>query len=119
MLPVDAAARGPFLGARVLLLLKDLSRATPPHSNLLSQAFGLSRSEARLASVIATGVSAERAAEEREFAILLAPLLKVVAGFSSKQECNSAGETAKGSANLAPGEPFMLGKTGIVVVLVK
>ena len=26
--------------------------------------------------------------------------------FASKQECNSAGETAKGSVNLAPGERY-------------
>jgi DNA-binding CsgD family transcriptional regulator len=53
-----------FLGARALLVFSDLCRKSTPQSEVLSQAFGLSPAEARLASLIATGASPERAAEE-------------------------------------------------------
>lgn len=64
VLPIDGAARSPFLGARALLVFSDLCRKSGPQSDLLSQAFGLSPAEARLASLMATGVSPEQAGEE-------------------------------------------------------
>lgn len=64
ILPIAGAARSPFLGARALLVLSDLSPKSRPFPDLLSRTFGLSPAEARLASLIATGVSPEQAAEQ-------------------------------------------------------
>jgi DNA-binding CsgD family transcriptional regulator len=64
MLPVDGAARSPFLGARALLLLSDLAREHGPQANVLVQVFGLSPAEARLAMIVGSGESPERAAEQ-------------------------------------------------------
>jgi DNA-binding CsgD family transcriptional regulator len=63
ILPVDAAAPNSLLSARALLVLSDLCRRSCPQAGVLSQTFGLSPAEARLASFIATGVSPEHAAE--------------------------------------------------------
>lgn len=63
IVPIDGAARTPFLGGRALLLLSDLCRKPGPQMDLLARTFGLSPAEARLASLIATGISPERAAE--------------------------------------------------------
>ncbi len=63
ILPVDGAAKSPFLGARALLLLADLRRAWGPRPEVLAQTFGLSPAEARLAAIIAKGISPEQAAE--------------------------------------------------------
>ena len=62
VLPVDGAARSPFLGARAILVLNDLVRERRP-SQLLRQLFNVTAAEARLASLIASGVSPEQAAE--------------------------------------------------------
>jgi len=64
VLPIDGAARSPFLGARALLVFSDLSKTSSPRATLLSETFGLSPAEARLASLIACGISPERAAEQ-------------------------------------------------------
>ncbi len=64
VLPVDGAARSPFLGARALLVITDLSDQPRPQSGILMRTFGLSQAEARLASLMATGISPEQAAEE-------------------------------------------------------
>jgi DNA-binding CsgD family transcriptional regulator len=64
VLPVDGAARSPFLGARALLILSDLSSKSTPFPDLPSQSFGLSPAEARLASLIAAGVSPEQSAKK-------------------------------------------------------
>lgn len=64
VLPIDGAARSPFLGARALLVLSDLGRKSMPRVDLLAQAFGLSPAEARIASLIVTGMSPEQAAEQ-------------------------------------------------------
>lgn len=64
ILAVPAAARSPFLGARVLLILTALSRQARPQLEALSQAFHLSAAETRLAALIATGLSPQRASEE-------------------------------------------------------
>ena len=64
VLPVHGAARAPFLGARALLTLTAIEPRAGPKPALLSKAFGLTPAEARLASIIAEGLSPERAAEE-------------------------------------------------------
>lgn len=64
VLPIDGAARTPFLGARALLVLSDLGRKSMPRVDFLAQAFGLSPAEARIASLIVTGMSPEQAAEQ-------------------------------------------------------
>jgi DNA-binding CsgD family transcriptional regulator len=63
-LPVNGAARTPFLGARVLLLFSDLEVQRPPDTAVIAQAFGLSQAETRLASLVARGLSPRQAAEE-------------------------------------------------------
>jgi DNA-binding CsgD family transcriptional regulator len=63
ILPVDGVARGTFFGARVLLVLTDLTRRFGPQPDVLARAFGLTPAEARLAAIIATGLSTEKAAE--------------------------------------------------------
>jgi DNA-binding CsgD family transcriptional regulator len=62
ILPIDGAARSPFLDARALLVLSDLQVKSGPQPELLSRIFGLSRSEAKLAAVIAAGYSPQEAA---------------------------------------------------------
>jgi DNA-binding CsgD family transcriptional regulator len=64
VLPVHGAARTPFLGARALLTLTAVEPRPGPKAALLARAFGLTRAEARLASIIAEGLNPERAAEE-------------------------------------------------------
>jgi DNA-binding CsgD family transcriptional regulator len=64
VLPVDGVARNPFLGARALLILTDLARRPGPQQDILATAFGLTPAEARLAAIIATGISLEKAAED-------------------------------------------------------
>jgi DNA-binding CsgD family transcriptional regulator len=68
VLPVDAIAGGPFLGARAILVFTDLKIRPGPEPGLLRRAFNLTAAEARLAAVIATGVSPEEAAERLEIA---------------------------------------------------
>ncbi|HEY2527877.1 MAG TPA: helix-turn-helix transcriptional regulator [Xanthobacteraceae bacterium] len=64
ILPIDGAAHSPFLGARALLVFSESRRQLGPPTDLLLQAFGLSPAEARLASLMARGISPEQAAEE-------------------------------------------------------
>jgi DNA-binding CsgD family transcriptional regulator len=64
IVPINGAARTPFLGGRVLLLLSDLSRKPRTQTDVLAEAFGLSPAEARVASLIADGISPDRAAEQ-------------------------------------------------------
>jgi len=63
VLPVDSAARSPFLGARALLVLSDLNRSSTPQTDAMAKAFGLSPAEVRLAAIIADGISPDQAAE--------------------------------------------------------
>jgi DNA-binding CsgD family transcriptional regulator len=67
-IPVDGAARSPFLGARVLLVLTELFPKSGPPPDVLARAFGLSRAQAKLASIIATGISPKQAAEKLSIA---------------------------------------------------
>ena len=62
VLPVDGAARSPFLGARAILVLNDLAREQRPELELLRRTFNLTAAEARLARLMASGVSPEQAA---------------------------------------------------------
>lgn len=63
-LPVNGAARAPFVGARVLLVFADLQAEQLPDPTIIAKLFGLSPAETKLASLIATGLSPSRAAEE-------------------------------------------------------
>jgi len=68
ILPIDGAARAPFIGARALLLLTELGAKPAPKEALLVKAYNLTMAEARLAARIATGASLEEIAEEFEIA---------------------------------------------------
>jgi DNA-binding CsgD family transcriptional regulator len=68
VLPIDGAARNPFLGARVLLVFSDLARQPEPRMDVLAKTFGLSPAEAKLASLMAGGISLEQAADELKIA---------------------------------------------------
>jgi DNA-binding CsgD family transcriptional regulator len=57
VLPVDGAARSVFLGARALLILGNLTPRVAPEPSVLSQAFGLTPAEARVASLLVEGRS--------------------------------------------------------------
>ncbi len=63
-LPIDGAARTPFLGARALLTLTDLDAESLPDSAVIARAFGLSPAELRLALLVGNGTSPSEAAEE-------------------------------------------------------
>jgi len=68
ILPVDVAARSPFLGARALLVISDFSRKRVVPADMLSAAFGLSPAEAKLTAIIAKGHSLDEAAEQLSIA---------------------------------------------------
>lgn len=63
MLPVDGAAKSPFLCARALLLLHEVARPTKSDWQMFSRAFRLTPAEARLAALLAVGASLENAAD--------------------------------------------------------
>lgn len=63
VLPVDGAARSFFLGARAILVLSNLVPRPEPEPGLIAQAFDLTRAESRLASLLASGMSIDAAAE--------------------------------------------------------
>jgi DNA-binding CsgD family transcriptional regulator len=63
VLPVAGPARTPFLGARALLVISDLDNRRQPRPSVLAETFGLTPAEARLASIMAAGISIERAAD--------------------------------------------------------
>jgi DNA-binding CsgD family transcriptional regulator len=63
VLPVHGAASSPFLGARVILVLRDLEAARRPPLEILSEAFSLTAAEAKVASKIAAGSSPEEIAD--------------------------------------------------------
>ena len=64
ILPVDGAARSPFLGARAIVILADLSKRPRVEPEVALSAFGLTPTEAQLAIRIAGGLSLDQAAEE-------------------------------------------------------
>jgi DNA-binding CsgD family transcriptional regulator len=61
---VPAAARAPFLGARALLTLADLEPPPGPDLTVIARAFGLTRAEAKLARLMATGLAPSAAARQ-------------------------------------------------------
>ena len=63
-LPIDGAARSPFLHARALLLLNPVSKPVRPDWHLLVDTFGLTPAEARLAARLVTGEALEQIADE-------------------------------------------------------
>lgn len=64
VLPVAGPARTPFLGARALLVISDLHDRPQLPASILAETFGLTPAETRLASIIAFGISIERAADQ-------------------------------------------------------
>jgi DNA-binding CsgD family transcriptional regulator len=64
VLPVHGAASAPFLGARAILVLRDLEAAPQPPLEILSEAFSLTAAEAKVASMVALGFSPEEIANE-------------------------------------------------------
>ena len=63
-LPISGAARSPFLGARALLTFADLGPRPGPDSRLLVSVFGLTGAEAKLASLLASGMALEEIARQ-------------------------------------------------------
>ena len=63
VLPLDGAAKSPFLHARALLLLRGSGQPTEYNWQILSGAFGLTPAEARLAARLANGESLKSAAD--------------------------------------------------------
>jgi DNA-binding CsgD family transcriptional regulator len=63
-LPIPGAVRSPFLGARALIILRELGPRPAPDPELLSTIFGMTHAESRLASLIAVGLSPQQAATE-------------------------------------------------------
>ncbi|MBR0757434.1 helix-turn-helix transcriptional regulator [Bradyrhizobium jicamae] len=70
--PVPPAARSPFLGARAILLIRDLEGNVTFDQNLLATTFELTPAQARLAAKLARGDSLEDAAEDIGVAIATA-----------------------------------------------
>jgi len=68
VLPVDGAARSPFLGARAILILSGVDEGEAEQLAVLRQAFGLTPSEAKIALYLADGKSLEEAAQEMAIA---------------------------------------------------
>lgn len=64
VLPIDGAARTPFVGASILLVFSDLERQRLPDGAAVARAFGLSPAETRLLLLLATGISPRQAAEQ-------------------------------------------------------
>lgn len=63
VLPVEAAARGPFLGARAILMLKEAAPKAAPPIATMKRLFGLTPAEARLAGLLVEGQSVNEIAE--------------------------------------------------------
>jgi DNA-binding CsgD family transcriptional regulator len=62
LFPVGGAATRTFLDARALILLSELRAKPAPDPAVVARAFGLSRAEARLASLIVGGLALDTAA---------------------------------------------------------
>lgn len=90
ILPVDGAARSPFFGARALLVFSDLHSEAGLSPKLLSHIFALSPAEARLAAVLADGLSPEQAA--RKLGIARATVRSQLKAVFSKTETHRQSE---------------------------
>jgi DNA-binding CsgD family transcriptional regulator len=64
VLPVAGPARTPFLGARALLVISDLQNRPQSQASVVAETFGLTPAETRVASIMAAGISIERAADQ-------------------------------------------------------
>src|SRR6185437_9463380 len=62
-LPVYGPARSPFLGARFILILRDMEATRLPPVEVIAKAFSLSSAEAKVASMVAAGLSPEEIAD--------------------------------------------------------
>jgi DNA-binding CsgD family transcriptional regulator len=71
-LPVHAAARNPFLGARVLLVFSEVKACARLSAGYLASIFGLTPTEARLAIALAGGRSLELIAQEHRISLATA-----------------------------------------------
>lgn len=72
MQPVPPAARSPFLGARAILLIRDLEGNATFDQNILVTTFELTPAQARLAAILARGDSVEEAAQATGISIATA-----------------------------------------------
>jgi DNA-binding CsgD family transcriptional regulator len=63
LLPVPAAARTPFLGARAIVTFTELTPSRGPTAAVLMETFGMTPAEAKLAAIVAEGASLEEAAD--------------------------------------------------------
>lgn len=99
-LPVPPAARSPFLGARAVLVLKDLELDAAYNQDLMAKIFELTPAQARFAVKIATGRSVEEAAAE--LGVALETARNHLKALFSKTETHRQGELVallnKGSA---------------------
>jgi DNA-binding CsgD family transcriptional regulator len=68
LLPVPPLARSPFLGARAMITLTPAVARPGPDMQLLMNVFRLTAAEAKLASLIAEGISPEAAAKTLDIA---------------------------------------------------
>jgi DNA-binding CsgD family transcriptional regulator len=64
LLPVHGAARSPFFGARFILTLTDLEAAGRSSLQLISEAFSLTPAEAKVAALVASGISPDAIAAQ-------------------------------------------------------
>ena len=90
VLPVNGAARSPFLGARALLVFSDLQSDAELGPKLLSHIFGLSPAEAKLAATLADGLSPEQAA--RKLGLALATVRTQLKSIFSKTDTHRQSE---------------------------
>jgi DNA-binding CsgD family transcriptional regulator len=63
VLPIDGAARSPFLGARAVLTFTDLDSQAAPQLETIARVLGLSPAEARVAASMIDGRSPEEVAQ--------------------------------------------------------
>jgi DNA-binding CsgD family transcriptional regulator len=64
VLPIEAAARSPFLGARALLMLTSLGKRIVSNSKLVAGAFNLTEAEAQIAVLVGSGLTPKDAADQ-------------------------------------------------------
>jgi hypothetical protein len=95
VLPVGGAACCPFLGACALLVLTDLRAKPDPDPVILARAFGLTRAEARLASLVAGGMAPDAAAAKSRN---LARYRPGSAEGGVRQDGNPSAERTRGAA---------------------
>ena len=69
VLPVHGAASSPFLGARVILVLRDLETIRRPAPAVLSELFSLTPAETRIASMIAAGLSPDEISGQLQISV--------------------------------------------------